>query len=110
MHWTLEYWHNTSDKSTMESWLDHLNHDQFKAVIKEVKLLEEEGNTLKLPHSRALGHGLFEIRERRYGFRIYYGFDSDHTIILFKAGNKATQENDIQTARAYLLKLRANEA
>lgn len=100
--WSVEYWVDRSEKSSVERWLLKLKREQFKAVAKELTLLEICGNDLKLPHSRALGKGLFELREQRYGYRIYYGFYGDKIIILLHAGDKSKQENDIKIARARL--------
>jgi putative addiction module killer protein len=74
-------------------------------LLKELKLLEICGNDLKLPHSRALGNGLFELREQRYGYRIYYGFYKNRVIILLHAGDKSKQQNDIKIARTRLLQI-----
>lgn len=57
---------------------------------------------LKLPHSKALGKGLFELRERKYGYRVYYGFLKKYIIILLAAGDKNSQEKDILIARGRL--------
>lgn len=103
--WQIEYWEGPQGKSPVEKWLDKLTKDQLKSVAKEVKMLEEIGNELKLPHSRALGDGLFELRERRYGYRIYYGFHGEQLIILLAAGDKSSQERDIKVARDRLSKL-----
>lgn len=103
--WQIEYWDNTKDKSSIEKWLDELTQDQLKSVTKELIMLEEVGNELRLPHSKSLGNGLFELRERRYGYRIYYGFCGKQLIILFAAGNKTSQERDMKIARARLSKL-----
>jgi putative addiction module killer protein len=102
--WILEYWVDDSGKRSVERWLLKLTHEQFKAVSKELKLLESCGNGLKLPHSKALGKGLFELREQRYGYRIYYGFYLSKIIILLHAGDKSKQENDIKIARTRLTK------
>jgi putative addiction module killer protein len=101
-NWILEYWVDELGKRSVERWLLKLTREQFKAVSKELKLLEICGNDLKLPHSRALGKGLFELREQRYGYRIYYGFYRDKIIILLHAGDKSKQQNDIKIARARL--------
>ncbi|MFA6526822.1 MAG: type II toxin-antitoxin system RelE/ParE family toxin [Candidatus Babeliales bacterium] len=103
--WTIEYWTDASGKKSVEKWLDDLTNDQLKSVAKELKLLELCGNELKLPHSRSLGKGLFELRERRFCYRIYYGFYTSRIIILLEAGDKKTQKSDIALARARLAKL-----
>lgn len=59
-------------------------------------MLERCGNSLRLPHSKALGDGLFELRERAYGYRIYYGFLPNNTIVMLQAGDKGSQKRDIR--------------
>ena len=103
--WKIEFWGSSESKSPVEKWLDKLYKNQLKDVLKELELLKELGNELKLPHSRALGDGLFELRERKYGYRIYYGFNGRHIIVLLAAGNKTSQEKDIALARRRLLAL-----
>lgn len=62
--WEVVYWSTNQGKSTIEEWFDVLTKEQFKSVAKEMKLLALCGNSLKLPHSRSLKRGLFELRER----------------------------------------------
>ena len=102
--WIIEFW-SEKTKKPVERWLDQLEKSEIKAVSKELELLELCGNQLKLPHSKALGKGLFELRERRFGFRIYYCFEDEYIIILLAAGDKKSQENDIKTARKRLSEL-----
>ena len=106
--WHLEYWQGMRGKGPIEKWLDGLSQEQFKSVAKELIMLKNMGSDLKLPHSRALGKGLFELRERKYGYRIYYGFGTKYVIVLVAAGNKSSQERDIQTARERLLQMRSS--
>ncbi len=98
--WKLEYRQET------ESWLDKLTKDQLKSVAKELKLLELCGNELRLPHSKSLGNGLFELRERNYGYRIYYTFANNSKIVLLNAGNKSSQQRDIKNSRSRLASLK----
>lgn len=100
--WKIEYWIPGKGINPIEKWLDKLPKEQFKSLVKEIFMLEQVGNELKLPHSKALGKGLFELRERRFGLRIYYGFQEQFIIIILAAGNKKTQEKDIAIARKRL--------
>lgn len=103
--WQIDYWdEGTGKKNPLEKWFDELTKEQLKSVAKEINMLEQAGNELKLPHSRALGKGLFELRERRFGYRIYYCFQGEYIIILLAAGDKKTQEKDIKVARERLLR------
>jgi putative addiction module killer protein len=102
IQWQIEYWAGDRTKNPVEKWLLELSKEQFKAIAKELRILKELGNELRLPHSKSLGEGLFELRERRYGYRIYYGFSGKKLIILLAAGDKTSQERDIKIARERL--------
>lgn len=107
--WKVNYWCNDNYVSPVEEWLNKLNKEQLKSVAKELKLLELCGNQLRLPHSRSLKVGLFELRERTYGYRVYYAFLPDKTILLLHAGDKDTQNKDIKIAQNRLEELAAYE-
>jgi putative addiction module killer protein len=64
------------------------------------------GNELPLSLSKALGKGLFELKERNYGYRIYYGFYKKCIIIVVAAGDKTSQDRDIKVARERLSKIK----
>lgn len=104
-NWKIDYWSATSAKGPVEKWLGDLTKEQLKAVLKELKFLQKIGNELKLPHSKPLGHGLFELREYRYGYRLYYCFHGKQLVILLAAGDKTSQDRDIKIARERLSKL-----
>lgn len=104
--WMVVYWASEENRSPIEKWLDKLTKEQLKSLTKEIIMLEQIGNELKLPHSRALGKGVFELRERRFGLRIYYGFRDEFIIILLAAGDKTSQEKDITLARNRLSNLK----
>ena len=105
LKWIIKYWSDDNGESSVEEWLNSLSIEQLKSVAKEMKLLELCGNLLKLPHSRSLKKGLFELRERNYGLRIYYAFLPNKTILMLHAGNKKTQDKDIEIARDRLVEL-----
>ena len=91
----------------VEDWLNKLTKQQLKTVAKELRLLGLCGNKLKMPHSKPLGNGLFELREYSYGLRLYYVFDKNREITVLHTGDKDSQENDIEKARQILKKLEA---
>lgn len=96
--WTVLYWSEEDSKPPVEKWLDSLTTEQLKAVAKEISLLSKCGNLLKLPHSKALENGIFELREMRFGLRVYYTFNKGRVIILLCGGDKKTQARDIKIA------------
>jgi putative addiction module killer protein len=108
--WKIDYWCNVNDESAVEEWLDELTIEQLKSVAKELRLLELCGNKLKLPHSRSLKQGLFELRERKFGYRVYYAFLPNNGILMLHAGNKNSQDRDIKIARQRLDELTREEA
>ncbi len=58
-----------------------------------IDLLAKYGNMLGLPHSKALGGGLYELRIRgKEELRIFYGFTQQKSIYLLHAFKKQTQE------------------
>ena len=103
--WSIKYWSDDTGRRPVERWLDSLDVAKLKSVSKELKLLKLYGNQLHLPHSRPLEQGLFELRERRYSLRIYYGFRAGRIIVLLVGGDKSTQESDIKVARRRLKQL-----
>ena len=100
--WHIRYWTDKLGKNLFEEWLLNLDEKQAKIINKKLELLEIYGNQLKMPHSKALGKGLFELREQIYYHRIYYGFHGKQIIIILIAGNKRSQEKDIKIARKRL--------
>jgi hypothetical protein len=46
----------------VEGWLDSLSLRDFGFVLAHVERLSERGNLLRMPASRSLGDGLFEVR------------------------------------------------
>jgi hypothetical protein len=73
-NWKIKYYTSESGKADLEKWFNKLSTIQFKSVDQEIELLREYGNSLGLPHSRSMGKSLFELRERKFGYRIYYTF------------------------------------
>lgn len=62
-------------------------------IIHNVRLLKQYGNMLGLPHSKALGEGLYELRIRgKEEIRIIYCFHQNRTIYLLHAFKKQTQK------------------
>ena len=59
MNYTIEYFH-AQVKAVIESWPLGILADYARIV----ELLMEFGPSLRMPHSRALGSGLFELRPR----------------------------------------------
>ena len=104
-NWKIEYWKDSSGKSPVKEWFSKLNRQEAKSVFDDLEMLKLYGNQLKMPYSKALSKGLFELRERTYHYRIYYSFNGKEIIIVLVAGNKKSQEKDILLARKRLANL-----
>lgn len=63
-----------------------------------LQLLEEFGADLRLPHSRAMGSGLFELRPKgREGIaRVFYCMQMGQTLVILHSFIKKTQETPRQ--------------
>ena len=105
LRWKIEYWVEPSKKNSIKEWFENLPKEHVISITDEIEKLEIYGNNLKMPSSKALGKGLFELRERTYHYRIYYTFNGKQIIIFLIAGNKKTQEKDIKIARKRLQEL-----
>ena len=55
-------------------------------VLRTIDLLEEHGNDLRVPYSKAISNGIFELRTKQ-------GSDITRVFYFFFAGNKAIITN-----------------
>ena len=103
-------WESRSGKKPVKEWLAELKRFDdlaFRKVDKLLLLLRALGRDMGLPGSKALGGGLYELRDmgRGAGYRVYYTWVGDMIIILLAAGDKGRQERDIDLARRRLADL-----
>lgn len=99
MSYSIEYFH-LRVKAEIESWPDGILADYARIV----ELLMEFGPNIHMPHSRAIGGGLFELRPRgREGIgRALYCFIAGQRVVILHAFVKKTQntpEQDLRIAR-----------
>jgi phage-related protein len=106
MKYTIEYFH-VRVKSGIESWPAGILADYARLA----ELLMEFGPALRMPHSRAMGDGLFELRPRgREGTgRVLYCYVDGQRIVILHAFVKKTQETpekELRLARKRLKEVR----
>jgi phage-related protein len=106
MNYSIEYFHSRV-KTEVESWPDGVLADYARIV----ELLMEFGPHLRMPHSRAMGDGLFELRPRSSeGIgRALYCFVVSRRIVILHAFIKKTQETperDLRLARKRMKEVR----
>ena len=97
--------------ATIEAWPVDLLADYARLV----ELLMVYGPDLRLPHSRAFGGGLFELRVKgKVGIgRAFYCFQVGRNVIVLHAfikKTRATPDNDLSIARQRLKALRHDQA
>jgi phage-related protein len=97
--YSIEYFHPRV-RTEIESWPDGILAD----YVRLVELLMEFGPNLRMPHSRPMGGGLFELRLRgREGAgRAFYCFVVGQRIVILHAFVKKTQgtpEQELRVAR-----------
>ena len=102
MEYMVEYFHPRV-LSEIESWPVSILADYARML----ELLVAFGPNLRMPHSRAMGSGLFEVRPRaREGIgRAFYCFVVGRRIVILHAFVKKTQgtpEQDVKIARKRL--------
>lgn len=103
MAFSIEYFH-ARVLAEIESWPVDVLADYARIV----ELLMEHGPNLKLPHSRAFGDGLFELRPRgRSGIgRAFYCFLIEERVIVLHAFIKKSQETPSQELKLARKRLR----
>ncbi len=99
MPYAVEYYH-PNVLADIEEWPVDILADYARLV----ELLMEHGPNLRLPHSRSMGEGLFELRPRgRSGIgRAMYCFLVGKRVVVVHAFVKKTQqtpERDLKIAR-----------
>jgi putative addiction module killer protein len=86
-----------SGRSPFAAWSDGLNREAAaKMAVGLIRL--QQGH---LSMSKGIGPGLYEYRiDFGPGYRIYFGRDGGHLVILLGGGTKKRQRQDIKTALA----------
>ena len=102
MSFEIHYFHERVH-AEVQSWPVEVLADYARLV----ELLTEHGPSLRLPHSRALGDGLFELRPRgRSGIgRAFYCFLLGKKVVVLHAFIKKSQQtpdNQLKMARKRL--------
>lgn len=96
--WSLEL------EPEVEAWIDELSGREFGTVAFQVDRLAAEGAALRMPHSRSLGDGLFELRFDlgTVAQRISFFFPGDRRIVLLTVFRKQRSNERSEVARAKL--------
>lgn len=77
--------------SKLEGFIRGLEKPTIAKALRMIDLLEKFAHRLGMPHSRAVGHGIFELRIRGVQeVRILYTFRNDRIVLLHGYIKKST--------------------
>jgi phage-related protein len=112
--WTIGHYRTPSGGRPVHAFIEGLSKTAQPKVLAGLAMLEQHGNRLGLPMSRAMGHGLHELRVRHPEgpFRILYGFRPGRRVVLLHAFVKRTEQTpkgDLDLARARQRAVEAKE-
>lgn len=86
-------------KEPAKEWIRSLKDNMGKAKILVRIERAENGN---FGDHKSVGDGVFELRiSFGPGYRVYYSLDGQDLILLLVAGDKSSQQKDIEMAKEY---------
>ncbi|MBF0294005.1 MAG: type II toxin-antitoxin system RelE/ParE family toxin [Magnetococcales bacterium] len=102
MNWTISFYSERVHQG-IKSWPD----DVYADFLRLADLLYEHGIDLRMPHSRAMGGGLFELRCRGQegAGRAFYCMQTGRTIVIlhgFIKKSNETPHDELRLARKRL--------
>jgi len=84
-------------------WLDGITLKEFASVLPRIEQLGERGSSLRMPGSKSLGEGLFELRFdlNRMSWRISFFFADGRRIVLLTVFRKQrmNERHEVERAR-----------
>ena len=102
--WTILTYDTSRGEKPVDEFIKKQQPQARSKIIHNVRLLRQYGNILGLPHSKAFGGGLYELRIRgKEELRIFYCFSKQRTIYLlhaFKKQAQQTSQKDLNLALA----------
>lgn len=107
MEYTIEIYQTDNGKRPFSQWLNDLKDQVTKAKIRIRLDRLEKGNFGKC---EPVGEGVFELKFYfGPGYRIYFGEIGSKRMLLLCAGDKDTQQGDIEKAQAYFRDYKSRE-
>lgn len=102
----VDFYRKSDDSCPIEDFLDSLDTKMQAKLLRLIMLLEQNGNELREPYSKALSDGIFELRTKQGSniTRILYFFVVGRKIILtngFTKKSMKTPQSEIDLAKRY---------
>lgn len=103
--WGIGHYRTPGGARPVHDFIEGLSKTARPKVLAALAMMEQHGNRLGLPLSRAMGQGLYELRvaHPEGPFRILYGFRPGRRVVLLHAFVKRTEQTpkgDLDLARA----------
>lgn len=106
MSWEIEYYKTPGGQEVIKDFIDNLQESTGSKLGRQLDLLEQYGYQLGMPHAKALGEGLMELRVRSgrgsQEVRVFYAFVHNNRIYLLHGFVKKTQttpKKELELAR-----------
>lgn len=102
----VEFYEKENGEVPVKSFLLSLNDKMLAKIFRIIDVLQDYGPKVRMPHSKALGDGLFEIRAKQGSdiSRVLYFFYIGKKIILTNGFVKKTQKTpkgEIELAKKF---------
>jgi putative addiction module killer protein len=95
----LKIYQTTNGALPFLQWLNALRDGRTRAILLARLARVRLGN---MGNTRPVGEGVHELKiDYGPGYRVYFGQDGPTLVILLNGGDKSTQDEDIETAKAY---------
>lgn len=95
----IRLYQDTSGHAPFRAWLNSLKDLQAKSKVNIQITRLRLGNPAK---AKSVGEGVLELKiDFGPGYRVYYGQDGEHMVLLLLGGDKSTQSTDITKAKEY---------
>jgi phage-related protein len=106
MQFELEFYTTENGAKPAEEFIDELSVISRTKTDDAIALLQILGNQLRMPYSRPLGDGIFELRVQAEGnaYRVLYFFFVGRKIVFTHGFTKKTQQTpprEIERAKKY---------
>lgn len=99
MAWRLSEYSTEAGNVPVVEYLESAPPNEQKKAAALILLLQERGNTLREPHSKALGDGLYELRDVTTGVRVFYTMLPEKRAVLLGGMTKKRDEIPAGTLR-----------
>lgn len=94
----LQEYTDANGRSSFAAWFNGLDA-QAAAKVTTALIRMEQGNS---SNAKGVGAGVMEYRiDYGPGYRVYFGKDGSHLVILLVGGTKKRQQRDIETAHIF---------